>query len=99
MKIPKKLKIGGHVWRIEKSKDVTAEGNCFGSTHGYSQKLFLDPTSFDQKRNGIILQILWGHLKKLAHSNSLEIGSVPGTNLEFFVGGVLVSSHFVEIST
>lgn len=49
MKIPETLKIAGLVWSVNKNDDITREGNCFGSTHHSSQKIFLDPTVPQQK--------------------------------------------------
>lgn len=49
MKIPARIKIMGFEWAIEKDKSVAAEGSVFGSTHTHSQKIFLDPTTTQQK--------------------------------------------------
>lgn len=49
MKLPKTLKIGGFVWQVEFNKDVSYEGNCWGSTHTDSQKIFIQPDIPKQK--------------------------------------------------
>ena len=63
MKIPKSLKIGGHVWKITHNKDVTNEGGCFGSTHPLTQRFFLDPEISQQKQEQTliheILHAIW----------------------------------------
>ncbi len=43
MTIPPTLKIGGLTWTISFNKDIAREGNCFGSTHIFSQKINIDP--------------------------------------------------------
>lgn len=50
MIIPKTLKIGPFIWDIEENKDIAQEGACFGSTHSYSQKIFLDPGQLEEKK-------------------------------------------------
>lgn len=55
MKIPKELKIGGFVWIIEDNKDIAHEGQCFGSTHSYSQKIFLDPGQKEEKKQHTVI--------------------------------------------
>jgi hypothetical protein len=55
MIIPTKLKIQGFDWQVEESKDVSSEGNCFGSTHSHSQKIFIDPTTTTQKKEHTVI--------------------------------------------
>lgn len=66
MKIPKKLKIIGFEWRIVSGKDgddVTYEGNCFGTTHTSTQKIFIDNEATQQNKEKSfvheILHALW----------------------------------------
>jgi|ERR1035437_1797103 hypothetical protein len=63
MKIPNKLKIGGFEWEIKENKEVAFEGNCFGSTHLPSQRIYIDPDSTMQKKEQTliheILHALW----------------------------------------
>jgi hypothetical protein len=49
MKIPKSLKIGAFDWKIKQDKDVSMEGNIYGSTHHSTQTLFFDPSMTQQK--------------------------------------------------
>lgn len=42
MKIPKTIKVGGFDWKVSFNDEVTAEGNCFGSTHHRTQKIYLE---------------------------------------------------------
>ena len=63
MEIPTELKIGPFIWAIETSKDVSLEGNCYGSTHHTTQKIFLDPTNSPQRNEATliheILHVIW----------------------------------------
>ncbi len=65
MKIPKKIKIGGFIWEVKESKEVTAEGNCYGSTHHSLQKIFLEPKMTKQKTEQVflheVLHAIWDH--------------------------------------
>lgn len=51
MKIPSELKIIGFNWKVKSDKDVTYEGNCFGSTHTQSQTIYLEPGATNTKQN------------------------------------------------
>lgn len=55
MNIPKELKIGAFIWTIQDSKDLAYEGQCYGSTHGYTQKIFLDPGQTDEKKRQTVI--------------------------------------------
>lgn len=63
MKIPKKLKINGFDWEVIESQDTANEGNCFGSTHFSTQKIFLEPSATRQKKEQAfiheILHAIW----------------------------------------
>jgi hypothetical protein len=69
MKIPNKVKIAGFTWTVEKNvdvqRDVTREGNCYGSTHHVSQKIFVDPDITEQKTEHTfiheVLHAIWFH--------------------------------------
>lgn len=59
MKIPKKLKVGGLIWEIAEDNNVAEEGQCFASTHPYTQKFFIDPKISQQKKEqSLIHEIL-----------------------------------------
>jgi Zn-dependent peptidase ImmA (M78 family) len=53
--IPKKLKIGGFIWKVIESKDISYEGNCYGSTHFDSQTIYLNPDIPQQKKTETLL--------------------------------------------
>lgn len=58
MIIPEKLKIIGFDWTVEKndkSKDVTYQGSCYGSTHQGTQKIFLNPDDPIQKSEQVLI--------------------------------------------
>ena len=55
MKIPKKLKIGGFIWEIKNNEEVNLEANAFGSTHFRKQKIFIDPTETQQKKEQCLI--------------------------------------------
>lgn len=55
MIIPEKLKIGGFIWTIEESEDVSREGNAYGSTHHSTQKIYIDPKATPQKKEHTVL--------------------------------------------
>lgn len=55
MKIPNKFKIIGFDWVVKNNKDVIAEGGVFGSTHTYTQTIFLDPETTQQKKEQTFL--------------------------------------------
>lgn len=63
MKIPKKLKIGGFIWSVEESEKVSNEGEVFGSTHFKKQRIFIDPSETQQKKEHTliheILHAIW----------------------------------------
>ena len=65
MKIPNKLKIGGFIWKVKKDADIAYEGNCYGSTHHRSQKIFLDPANTPQKMEQSflheVLHVIWDY--------------------------------------
>lgn len=75
MKVPKKIKIGGFQWRVIESKDISIEGNCFGSTHTDTQKIFLEPGIPEQKRSQTLLHeimhaIFWTSGLEKIHTGS-----------------------------
>lgn len=55
MSIPKKITIGGFDWTVEHSKDVTNEGQVFGSIHYRTLKIFIDPAAPEQKQEQTLL--------------------------------------------
>ena len=57
MQIPKKVKILGFDWAIEDSNDVAYQGNCYGSTHYGTQKIFIDSGTAitEQKREQVFI--------------------------------------------
>lgn len=55
MILPEKIKIGGFDWTIEKNQHIANESGVFGSTHTLSQKIFLDPSTTDQKNEQTLL--------------------------------------------
>lgn len=60
MIIPNKIKVLGFDWTIEDNKDVAYQGNCYGSTHHASQKIFLEPLNVvsEQKRQQVLIHEL-----------------------------------------
>lgn len=50
MKIPKQLKIGGLIFEIKESEEIANQSNVWGSTHFKKQKIFLDPSEKQQKK-------------------------------------------------
>lgn len=61
MKIPKILKIAGLIWKVQQDKNVTHEGECYGTTHHMYQNIFLDATTTKQKREETFIhEILHG---------------------------------------
>lgn len=60
MIIPEKIKILGFDWTVETNKDIAYQGNCYGSTHHASQKIFLEPLTgvSEQKRNQVFIHEL-----------------------------------------
>ncbi len=63
MKIPKKLKIGGLWFQVVESADVANQGNAFGSMHCRQQKIFIEPSETQQKKEDTliheILHAIW----------------------------------------
>lgn len=55
MNIPKQLKIIGFDWKIKEDRNVAHEGAIHGSTHSYSQTIFLDPDNTKQKQEQTFL--------------------------------------------
>lgn len=55
MKIPNKIKIGGFIWSIEQSEKVANEGNAFGSTHMRKQRIFIEPSENQQKKEHTLI--------------------------------------------
>lgn len=53
--MPKTLKIGGFIWEVKEDKNVSTEGNAFGSTHPISQKIFLEPGGTTQKQEETLI--------------------------------------------
>jgi hypothetical protein len=59
MKLPNKIKVGPFLYTIEHSSDIAAEGNCYGSTHHNSHKIFIDPKVTEvQQRQTLIHEIM-----------------------------------------
>lgn len=42
-------------WTVTESKEISKEGNCFGSTHCDGQKIFLDPDDTTLHREQTLL--------------------------------------------
>lgn len=63
MKFPKSLNVGGLSFEIKQSKEVSREGHSYGSTHLYTQHIFLDPELSQQKKEQTfiheILHAIW----------------------------------------
>ena len=82
MKIPKEIKIIGFNWQVvtgKASDEVAYEGNCYGSTHPKTQKIFLDRDTTNQNREKTfiheILHALWWQMgigKRKEIDNKLE---------------------------
>lgn len=62
-KLPETVKIGGFVWKVKLSHEVTTEGNCFGCLHYTTQTIYIDPRAPSQKQQQCllheILHALW----------------------------------------
>lgn len=53
MNLPKTdfhVKVAGLTYEVVYSDDVSTEGNCFGSTHNNTQKIFLQRNSIKQQK-------------------------------------------------
>lgn len=63
MKIPKSLKVSGFTYQVVKDKNVSHEGNAFGSTHLATQRIFIEPDLSKQKEEQTliheILHAIW----------------------------------------
>jgi hypothetical protein len=63
MKIPEHIKSIGLVWEVKQNKEISREGNCYGSTHHTTQNIYLDPELPDQKKEQTfvheLLHIAW----------------------------------------
>ncbi len=55
MKIPKQIKIGGLLFEIKESEEIANQSNVWGSTHFKKQKIFLDPSENQQKKEHTLL--------------------------------------------
>jgi Zn-dependent peptidase ImmA (M78 family) len=55
MKIPKKLKIGGFIWTVEETDKTTNESSSFGSCHYKKQRIFIDKTENQQKKEHTLI--------------------------------------------
>jgi Zn-dependent peptidase ImmA (M78 family) len=55
MKIPKQLKIGGLIFQVSESEEIANQSNVWGSTHFKKQKIFLDPSETQQKKEHTLL--------------------------------------------
>ena len=55
MKIPKKLKIAGLIWNVKKDKNVTHEGDCYGTTHHTNQNIFISTETTQQKNEETLI--------------------------------------------
>jgi Zn-dependent peptidase ImmA (M78 family) len=58
MTLPTSLKINGFIFKVKESDDACREGNCYGSMHGATQTIFIDPTATDQKKKETLLHEL-----------------------------------------
>lgn len=64
MNLPEKIKIGGFDWRIVESQDVANAAEIFGQTHFRQQKIFIEPSETDQKKEQTLIHeimhaLLW----------------------------------------
>jgi len=63
MIIPPTLKIGPFIWEIKESEEVANEGNVYGSTHHSKQKIFLEPSETQQKKEQVLIHetmhVIW----------------------------------------
>ena len=50
MKIPKKIKIGGLWFEVKESQEVANQSNVFGSLHSRQQKIFLEKSETQQRK-------------------------------------------------
>jgi Zn-dependent peptidase ImmA (M78 family) len=55
MKIPKTIKICGFDWEIIESQDVANSNENFGETHYRNQKIFIEPSEKQQKKEQVLL--------------------------------------------
>jgi len=55
MKIPKKVKISGLVFTVEESEKISNQSNVWGSTHFKKQRIFIDPSETQQKKEHTFL--------------------------------------------
>ena len=66
MKIPKKIKIRAFVYTVTENQDVANEGNVFGSTHLRRQKIFIEPSETQQKKEHTfiheIIHAVWNQI-------------------------------------
>ncbi len=66
MKIPKKVKVGGFIYPVIENADVANEGNVYGSTHLRRQKIFLEPSETQQKKEQTfiheVLHAIWNQI-------------------------------------
>lgn len=78
-----KIKILSLDWTIEKNKDTTMEGNCYGSTHHSSQKIFLDPNATEQHLDEVYLhEILHAIFWQMGLGKMKEFSGKEGRDLE-----------------
>lgn len=64
MNLPQTLKIGGFVWQVKVSAEITYEGSCYGSTHWETLTIYLRPSLHPQKQAETLLHevlhiVLW----------------------------------------
>ncbi len=73
MIIPERLNILGFEWKVVQGKDVCLQGNCYGSCHKETQKIFIDPNIPEQKKeHTLIHEILHALIWQLGLSDRIE---------------------------
>lgn len=59
MEIPTTLHINGLTFNVSVDKNVSREGECYGSIHHYTQNIFLDPeATTERKEQSFLHEIL-----------------------------------------
>lgn len=58
MNIPNTIKYQGMSWEIAESDPITHEANSYGTTHHHRQKIFIEPTETQQKKEAVLIHEL-----------------------------------------
>lgn len=101
MIIPKKLKIGGLDWEITENVDVARQGQCFGTTHSFSQKIIMDTDSTEQKKvhtliHEIMHAIWWQHGLSERFKDQPKLEEELVTTLSFGLHQVLKDNDLLK---